>query len=269
MTQYRLEDLLHLMRELRSPEHGCPWDKKQTFASLIPFTLEEAYEVADAIERMEVEDIRLELGDLLFQVVFYAQIAQEQGDFDFDGVVSGITEKLLRRHPHVFPDATLASAGMASDAIGEEQIKSNWERIKQEERGKKPQSSLLDDVPRALSPLMRAAKLQKRAASVGFDWPNVEGALAKVHEEVAELEEAIDLQEKERMTDELGDLFFSCVNLARHLEIDPETALRSTIQKFETRFKYLEADVAAQHQCLSDLSLERLEQAWQRAKLHS
>ena len=265
--QNRLEDLLQLMRDLRSPEHGCPWDKKQSFATLVPYTLEEAYEVVDAIERMEMEDIRLELGDLLFQVVFYAQIASEEGCFDFDAVIAGITEKLLRRHPHVFPEGTLASAGTALASSSEEEIRQNWEQIKQGERVEKVQTSLLDDVPEALSALMRAAKLQKRVAKVGFDWPDESGALAKVHEELAELEEAMASQQKERMTDELGDLLFSCVNLARHLEIEPEMALRGTMRKFEKRFRYLEAELVEARQDISAQSIEQLEAAWQRAKL--
>lgn len=266
MACYRIEDLLQLMRDLRSPDHGCPWDKKQTFRSLIPYTLEEAYEVADAIEGEDMQELRLELGDLLFQVVFYSQLANEQGCFDFDAVVSGITEKLLRRHPHVFPDATLGSAGSAEQSADEHQIKQNWERIKQEEKTGNTSSSILDDVPRALPAVMRAFKLQKRAAKVGFDWPHISGVVDKLHEEVAELEEVIGSAEKERILDELGDILFSCVNLARHLEIDPESALRSTIEKFEARFRHLETEVKDNGGELTEMSLDQLEQAWQRAK---
>ena len=267
MSYYQIEDLIQLMSHLRSSQYGCPWDRKQTFSSLIPYTLEEAYEVVEAIEGGDLDEIRLELGDLLFQVIFYAQLANEQSAFDFNGVVSGITEKLLRRHPHVFPDSTLASAGIAGDEVDEQQIKQNWEQIKRQEKvGKSESLSILDDVPKAFPAMMRAYKLQKCAARVGFDWPEVSGVLDKVREEITELEEAIETEQIDKMTDELGDLLFSCVNLARHLELDPETALRSTIQKFEKRFRHLELGARKEDKNLSDMSLDEMESAWQKAK---
>lgn len=254
------------MQHLRSKEHGCPWDKQQNYASLIPFTLEEAYEVADAIEQGAIADLRLELGDLLFQVVFYAQIAKEEGRFDFSDVIQGITDKLLRRHPHVFPDGTLASAGSIKQEADEQSIKANWERIKAEEKPARQNQSVLDDVPLSAPALARAHKIQSKAARVGFDWPEVSGALAKLYEEIAELEEAMSEGNAAQVADELGDLMFSCVNLARHLQVNAETAMRAATQKFERRFRIMESQVHADQRTLREMNLEELEAAWQLAK---
>ena len=265
-VKHKLEDLLQLMRDLRHPEHGCPWDLQQDHSSIVPHTLEEAYEVADAIERGDSSDLKQELGDLLFQVVFYAQLSAEQQDFDFSDVVDAIVAKLLRRHPHVFPDGTLASAGVAELKFTEEQIKRNWETIKQQERREKTQHSITDDIPRALPALTRANKLQRRVAHVGFDWADTEGIFAKIHEELVELNEAMVSQDQAHITEELGDLLFSCVNLARRLDVSPEAALNSSNQKFVRRFQHIERIAQEQSKALGEMSLDELEAGWQAAK---
>lgn len=267
---YSLQDLLQLMSDLRSPKHGCPWDLKQSYQTIVPHTLEEAYEVADAIERGDLEDLKLELGDLLFQVVFYSQLGKEEDAFDFGEVVSAITEKLLRRHPHVFPDGSLSSAGKGTGDTSEREIKQNWERIKQQERIEKSSDgeaqSITDDVPSALPALARAYKLQKRVAQVGFDWPEIGPVFEKLSEEIEELQEAIGSRDEQRMTDEMGDLLFTCINLSRHLGINPEQALRSTNCKFEKRFRVVEAAVRGEDKNLGEMGVDELEQEWQRAK---
>lgn len=225
---YTLDDLLHLMARLRDPQYGCPWDLKQNYASIVPHTLEEAYEVADTIERGDFEHLQGELGDLLFQVVYYSQLAREEGRFEFDGVVDSITRKLIRRHPHVFPTGELY-APVDTPSLSEAQVKSRWEEIKAEERAEKSQPeqlSLLDDVPATLPALSRAAKLQKRAATVGFDWPAALPVLDKVREELDEVLQAMADGDADALEDEVGDLLFAAVNLARHLKQDPEHALR-------------------------------------------
>ncbi len=221
--------LLRIMERLRDPQRGCPWDLQQGFASIAPHTLEEVYEVIDAIETGDMEQVRGELGDLLFQVVFYAQLGREQGLFDFNAIAAGIGAKLLHRHPHVFPGGTLDGA-TAEPAISADQVLLNWEAIKAEERaarqGSKP-ASVLADVPLALTALLRAAKLQKRAAGQGFDWRNSEGPFAKIDEEVAELKQALGAADQAAVEEEFGDLLFTLVNLSRHLGVNPETALRA------------------------------------------
>jgi len=214
---YTLDDLLHLMARLRDPQYGCPWDLKQDYASIVPHTIEEAYEVADTIERGDFEHLQGELGDLLFQVVYYSQLAREEGRFEFDGVIDAITRKLIRRHPHVFPTGELY-APLDTPMLDEAQVKSRWEEIKAEERAEKSepeQLSLLDDVPAALPALSRAAKLQKRAATVGFDWPDALPVLDKVREELDEVLQAMADGDSDALEDELGDLLFATVNLAR------------------------------------------------------
>ena len=237
---YSLEDLLHLMNRLRDPQFGCPWDIRQTYATIVPHTLEEAYEVADAIERGDFDHLQGELGDLLFQVVYYSQLAREEGRFEFAGVVDSITRKLIRRHPHVFPTGDLY-APLDVPRLSEEQVKQRWEEIKAEERAEKSsapeQLSLLDDVPAALPALSRSAKLQKRAGQVGFDWPDALPVLDKVREELDEVLEAMADNDSAAIADEVGDLLFSVVNLARHLKVDPETALRGANGMFERRFR--------------------------------
>src|SRR5690606_25070066 len=227
---YRMDDLLHLMARLRDPQRGCPWDLQQDFRSIVPHTLEEAYEVADAIERGDFEHLPGELGDLLFQVVYYCQLAGEEGRFGFPEVVDAITRKLVRRHPHVFPDGDLYGSPDLP-RLDEAAIKARWEQIKAEERAERAaapeQLSLLDDVPAVLPALSRAAKLQKRAAGVGLDWPEALPILDKLREEQDELLEAMSTGAPEALKNELGDLLFTVVNLARHLDLNPEDALRA------------------------------------------
>ncbi|WP_223534325.1 nucleoside triphosphate pyrophosphohydrolase [Pseudomonas sp. GL-B-16] len=266
---YSLEDLLHLMNRLRDPQYGCPWDIKQTWATIVPHTLEEAYEVADAIERGDFDHLQGELGDLLFQVVYYSQLAREEGRFEFAGVVDSITRKLIRRHPHVFPTADLY-APVDVPRLSEAQVKQRWEEIKAEERAEKSsapeQLSLLDDVPAALPALSRSAKLQKRAGQVGFDWPDALPVLDKVREELDEVLEAMSQNDPEAVADEIGDLLFSVVNLARHLKVDPETALRGANGKFERRFRFIEQALRDTRRPMEDCTLEELDALWGEAK---
>lgn len=266
---HTLEDLLHLMARLRDPQFGCPWDLQQNYASIVPHTLEEAYEVADTIERGDFDHLQGELGDLLFQVVYYSQLAREEGRFEFDGVVDGITRKLIRRHPHVFPTGDLY-APLETPRLSEEQVKQRWEQIKAEERAEKAgapeQLSLLDDVPTALPALSRSAKLQKRAAQVGFDWPDALPVLDKVREELDEVLEAMADNDAEGIADEVGDLLFSVVNLARHLKVDPETALRAANTKFERRFRFIEQALRETHRPIENCGLEELDALWGEAK---
>jgi nucleoside triphosphate diphosphatase len=266
---YQLDDLLHLMARLRDPQHGCPWDLKQSYASIVPHTLEEAYEVADAIERGDFEHLPGELGDLLFQVVYYSQLAREEGRFEFAQVVDGITRKLVRRHPHVFPDGDLYGA-VDLARLEEAAVKQRWEEIKAEERAEKAaapeQLSLLDDVPTALPSLSRAIKLQKRAAQVGFDWPEALPVVDKVREELDEVLEAMSENDPEAIADEIGDLLFVVSNLARHLKVDPETALRAANGKFERRFRFIEQALREAGRAMQDCSLDELDALWGEAK---
>ena len=255
---HSIERLLTIMQRLRDPESGCPWDRAQTYKTIVPHTLEEAYEVADAIEREDYAELRDELGDLLFQVVFYAQLAKEEGRFDFEQVAAAIADKLVRRHPHVFADMQFADA--------DEQTR-HWEALKQQERAaksKQTHSSILDGIARTLPAMSLANKLQKRAAQVGFDWPDQAGVVAKVHEELEELQQ--DWADPDRREDEMGDLLFTCVNLARHAGCDPEAALRRANQKFEGRFRQLEMHCAAQQRQLDQLNPDELEALWQAVK---
>ncbi len=269
--RYQLDDLLSLMAVLRDPEQGCPWDIKQDWDSIIPHTLEEAYEVADAIERRAYAELPGELGDLLFQVVYYAQFGAEEQRFDFHTVVDTLTAKMLRRHPHVFPEGTLASRrppGISAEDVQAGQVKSRWEALKAEERadraGQPP--SVLDDVPRTLPALSRANKLTKRAASVGFDWPDSRGVLAKIREELGEVEEAIAAGDDDHVREEVGDLLFAVTNLARALKADPEQCLRATNRKFERRFRYVEDTLAGNGCPMGQASLDEMERHWQVAK---
>jgi ATP diphosphatase len=256
-----IDRLLDLMALLRDPNGGCPWDLEQDFATIAPHTIEEAYEVAEAIERGDMAALKDELGDLLFQTVFYAQMAKERGAFDFDAIAEAITEKMIRRHPHVFGTASVESA--------EAQIHA-WEAHKAEERrarasaeGRSP--SVLDGVTGGLPALTRAVKLQKRAARVGFDWRAAEEVLAKIEEEVAEVRAELGAG-RDRLASELGDLLFAVVNLARHLELDPETALRHANTKFERRFRAIEERLAATDQPVGQASLKEMEDAWTAVK---
>ena len=252
-----IQKLLDIMKRLRDRERGCPWDLEQDFSTIAPYTIEEAYEVADAIEREDMGDLRDELGDLLFQVVFYAQMADEEGHFNFDDVASAINEKMLRRHPHVFGDETDRS---------QTTIKQNWERIKAAERAVKSDDSVLAGVAKALPALKRAQKLGKRAATVGFDWPDRKGVHEKIQEELAELEQAVGTRDRDDIEEEFGDLLFAVVNLARHLKVDPENALRRANDKFERRFRTMEADIDASGRQFRDFNLEGLDRLWRKAK---
>jgi ATP diphosphatase len=252
-----IDKLLEVMARLRDPEHGCPWDQQQDFASIAPYTVEEAYEVADAITREDFGALRDELGDLLFQVVFHARMAQEAGLFDFDDVAGTITDKMLRRHPHVFGSDEERAAG-AQDG--------SWERIKAEERAEKADYSALTGVAKALPSLKRAQKLGKRASMVGFDWPDRHGPREKIHEELDELEAAVGTRSQPSIEEEFGDLLFAAVNLARHLGVDPEKALTGANYKFERRFRDMEQAITGAGKQLRDLSLESLEMEWRAAK---
>ncbi|WP_395764626.1 nucleoside triphosphate pyrophosphohydrolase [Stutzerimonas balearica] len=266
---YQLADLLHLMARLRDPQHGCPWDLQQDYASIVPHTLEEAYEVADAIERRDFAHLPGELGDLLFQVVYYSQLAREEGRFDFATVVDAITRKLVRRHPHVFPDGDLYGSPELP-RLDEAAIKQRWEQIKAEERAEQAaapeQLSLLDDVPHALPALSRAAKLQKRAAGVGFDWPEALPVVDKLHEELNEVLKAMSENDPQAIAEEIGDLLFVVVNLARHLKVDPENALRAANGKFERRFRFIEQVLRDAGRSPESCDLEELDALWDAAK---
>ena len=246
--------LVEIMRVLRGPG-GCPWDRDQSFATIAPYTIEEAYEVASAIEEQDFRSLPGELGDLLFQTVFHAQMASEAGLFDFGDVVEAVTAKMIRRHPHVFGDET-------AKANAEDQ-KAYWEALKAQERKAKAQTGVLDDVPAALPALVRADKLQKRASSVGFDWNNAEHVLDKIAEEAREVVEAPTQAARE---EELGDLLFVIANLARHLKVDPEAALRAANAKFTHRFRHIEAALAAKGSSPAAATLDEMEALWQDAK---
>jgi len=289
---YQMDDLLYLMARLRDPEHGCPWDLKQSFESIVPHTLEEAYEVADAISRGDRNDIKDELGDLLFQVIFYAQLGKEEQSFVFGDVVDNIVQKLVRRHPHVFPEGQLRQHFPEGSTFSDDQIKAQWEIIKQEERRLKKQlgssiptansnkfqpetDSILSDVPSNLPVLNRAEKLQKRAAHHGFDWPNIKPVIEKLEEELAELKVELtkaegksldDERVHSRLQDEMGDVLFCCVNLSRFLKVKPEQALRSTNDKFVRRFQFIEAQLFESDLTLESASLEELDRVWDQAK---
>lgn len=261
-TGYTLDDLLYLMARLRDPQTGCPWDIKQDYASIAPSTIEEAYEVVDAIEKQDFGHLNEELGDLLFQVIFYAQIGKEEQRFDFSSIVSSLVEKLVRRHPHVFPEGTLQSQVSDRHNLPDD-IKQRWEIIKQQERAAKGAHGVLDDVPVNLPALSRAAKLQKRAANVGFDWENIHGPLAKVREELIEVEEALEQNDSEHLSEELGDLLFAVVNVVRYLKEDPEAVLRSANRKFEKRFQYIEQQLGDQ---LEAADIDTMNRLWDEAK---
>jgi len=259
-----LERLLVIMKSLRDPESGCPWDLEQTIETIKAFTLEEAYEVVDAIERNDMEGLRDELGDLLFHIVFYSEMADEEKHFNFHDVVKQANQKLERRHPHVFSDFKVANV---------EQVKTLWEQIKQQERKDaaidtdNKSTNLLDDIGKNMPAIKRAEKLQKRAATVGFDWTDSQDILNKIDEELSELRHA--LQEPhniDNISEELGDLMFCCVNLARHFKIDSEISLRNTNEKFVSRFKYIEEILKKRDKLLTDASLEEMDRLWNEAK---
>ncbi len=263
--------LLNIVQTLRDPEDGCAWDIKQTFSSIVPYTIEEVYEVADAIDQQDFEHLKDELGDLLLQIVYYTQMAREQNLFDFEAVAGNISDKLVRRHPHIFEKQNFdADAADSNDKI--------WEQVKLQERKEKVSkditekdsadtTSLLDDIPSALPQLMRAQKIQKRVASVGFDWPEISGVIEKVEEELSELKEVINTDNNyDALEEELGDLLFSIVNLGRHLDVKAEEALRKGNKKFIKRFQYLEEKINCSDSVIQNYSLAELEELWQQAK---
>ena len=255
-----IERLKEIMARLRAPDGGCPWDLEQNFATIAPYTIEEAYEVADAIEREDAEDLKDELGDLLFQVVYHAQMAAEVHQFTFDDVVEVICDKMVRRHPHVFGEAEIADAEAQTAA---------WESHKANERAAADDdgaASVLDGVAKGYPALLRALKLQNRAVRVGFDWPEAGGALAKLKEEIGELEREMENGEAAALQDEFADVLFSLVNLARKLEIEPEAALRQGNSKFERRFRWIEERLSAGGRAIEDASLAEMESLWQEAK---
>ncbi len=257
---HSIDDLLAIMSRLRDPQYGCPWDRNQTFATIAPYTIEEAYEVADAIDRGDMNELGEELGDLLFQVVFYAQMAKEMRSFSFDDIVNAICEKMIRRHPHVFADAEYAS---------EQELRSAWDQHKQRERDDKAQfdKSVLAGVARALPALLRADKLQQRAARVQFDWPDYSGPIEKCREEIRELEAELEGElDSVRINQEIGDLLFSCVNLARHVGVNAEQALRTANEKFERRFRSMEASLASKGGRFEDMDPLKLDQLWEQVK---
>jgi MazG family protein len=258
-----IDRLLAIMARLRDPETGCAWDLEQSFATVAPYTVEEAYEVADAIERGDLADLKDELGDLLLQVVFHARMAQEQGAFAFDDVATAINDKMIRRHPHVFAEETYAS--LAHQKEGWEALKAA-ERARKQVGGKGRTASLLDDVPVGLPALTRAVKLSKRAAGVGFVWPTVEDVMAKLHEEVGELEAEIAAGDLEKARQEMGDVLFVVANLARTLEVDPEDSLRFTNAKFARRFQYIEARLAERGKTPDQSDLAEMDALWDEAK---
>ncbi|ATA19352.1 ATP diphosphatase [Gibbsiella quercinecans] len=260
MTQVTsLQRLLTIMKKLRDPQTGCPWDRTQTFDSIAPYTLEETYEVLDAIQRQDYDDLRDELGDLLFQVVFYAQMGQEQGLFDFQDICHAISDKLERRHPHIFGDASAADTAA---------VAARWEKIKTQERAEKALHSALDDIPQALPALMKAHKIQKRCAAVGFDWNTLGPVVDKVYEEIDEVmhEARQAVVDEKKLEEELGDLLFATVNLTRHLGHKAENALQAANRKFERRFRQVEAIIGQQGMSMNDATLEQMEAAWQQVK---
>ncbi|MCU0789628.1 MAG: nucleoside triphosphate pyrophosphohydrolase [Nitratireductor sp.] len=261
--------LVEIMAALRTPGTGCPWDLQQDFRTIAPYTIEEAYEVADAIDRGDMEELKLELGDLLLQSVYHARMAEEAGHFNFDDVVEAITRKMIRRHPHVFGDEEARSAGSA---------KGQWERIKAEEKAELAAAkaargyrgpagaSILDDIPSTLPGLMVAVKLQSRAGKVGFDWNDPRAVIAKIREELDEVEAELDTGSQQELAGEVGDVLFAVANLARHLHLDPEGAVRSANAKFRKRFSHIEQNVARLGKTLETATLEEMEMLWQEAK---
>lgn len=256
--KYEFSDLIDIMKLLRSKE-GCPWDREQTHDSLKRYLIEETYEVLEVIDLKDKDRLCEELGDLLLQIVFHAQISAEDGGFDINDVISGICRKMVERHTHVFGSAKADSA---------DEVLENWEAIKKKEKGQESQTEVLRSVPSNLPALMRSYKVQQKAAQVGFDWDNIEDVVAKVHEEIKELEDVYKSKNVERITDEMGDVFFALVNLARFLKIQPELALTGTINKFIKRFEYVERESAEMGKRLENMKLSEMDELWNKAKIH-
>lgn len=262
MARDSVQDLIDIMARLRDPDYGCAWDLAQNFESISPHTIEEAYEVADAIESGTMDNIKDELGDLLFQVVFYAQMAKEQGEFTFHDIAQHVGEKMVFRHPHVFGNRQAEGQNFTSEDVAR-----LWEEQKAREgKNTNSKSGLLDSVTRGLPALMRAFKLQKKAAKVGFEWDTAQDILPKLDEELNEFSEAVREDNKDRIEDEFGDLLFVMVNIARRYDIDPETALRQTNNKFERRFRYIEGELHKEGEDIAAAPLSRMEELWQQAK---
>jgi len=264
VNQFNLNDLRRVMERLRDPATGCPWDIKQNFDSIVPSTLEECYELAEAIAQKDYPHVAEELGDVLFQVIFYSQLGSEKGLFTLDGVIDTLVTKLIRRHPHVFANEQIE--GVVDSDASVEDVKQSWEAIKEAERQSKSLDGILADVPVALPALPRAQKLQKRAARVGFDWDSPYEVLRKLEEEVAELRAALATGGKPAVIDELGDVLFTSVNLARQLDTDAESVLRQASAKFERRFSHMESSAAARKENFADLSKDQMEALWRSAK---
>lgn len=282
---YELDDLLYLMQRLRDPDTGCPWDVKQTFDSIVPHTLEEAHEVAEAIAQQDWPHVEEELGDLLFQVIFYSQLGTEQSLFDFSSVIHMLVEKLIRRHPHVFPNGDLSQRREPNSCPTDEEINAQWQIIKAQEKALKQRQQTkqahrsnslalvdyLDDIPVSLPALTRADKIQRKVSQRGFDWTELGGVIAKIREELVEVEEELAERNKERLRHEIGDLLFACVNLSRHLDISPEQALDQANRRFSERYTIAAESLAAQERSLelgntNHVSAEEMEMAWQYAK---
>lgn len=264
-ARYSLDDALYLMARLRDPVDGCPWDVQQSYADIVPYTLEECYELVDAISQGDMHHTEEELGDVLFQVIFYAQLGKEDNVFDFDSIVHSLVDKLVRRHPHVFPNGQLRQR-FGSQTKASEDIKATWETIKGQERAAKQQGGVLDDVPIALPALTRAQKLQKRAASVGMEWPTVAAVFDSVESELQELKDAIQEGDTKHIAEEAGDALFSLVNVIRHLKLDAETCLRQANEKFSGRIRAMEAVCESQNTQMAELSEAQLEGLWQQVK---
>lgn len=256
MPKYTLDDLVKIMAKLRG-EPGCPWDKRQTHRTLRPFLIEEAYEVVDAIDRNNTKDLVEELGDLLLQIVFHSHIGHEKNAFDVSDVISGICEKMIRRHPHIFSDIVVN---------GTDEVLENWEDIKRQEKDLKTEAQSMRNLPKTLPALMKALKVQEKAARVGFDWDNITGALKKVSEELDELKEVYNTGNSDKIREEIGDLIFACVNVARFLEVEPELALNDAIKKFIRRFSFVETEAAKSDKNLRDMNLHDMDILWQQSK---
>jgi tetrapyrrole methylase family protein/MazG family protein len=252
----KFEELVGIMHTLRKPG-GCPWDREQTFDSLKEYVIEETYEVVDAIDAHDLDELRGELGDLMLQIVFQSELAEEQGDFDIKDVIEGISTKLIRRHPHVFGDTSVAGA---------DEVVHRWEQIKRGEKGYEHRTSILDGVPRQLPALMLAMEISKRAAKAGFEWPRLDAVVDKLDEEVQELKAELHQDNRERISEELGDLLFTVVNIARWTKVHPEDALRAMTNRFSTRFRHIEAAANGAGKTLEEMSIEEMDAAWDQAK---
>ena len=267
--RYSFDDLLYLMNRLRDPDTGCPWDLEQDFATIAPFTLEETCEVLEAIVNKDYENLREELGDLLFQVIFHSRMAQEQSFFNISDVVHDLVCKMVRRHPHVFPDGDLRTRRNPADTTTSAQVTDSWAQIKQQEKGggNAPASAMPDQLPAALPAMEKARKIQEAAAKVGFDWGEPEPVYEKIQEEIEEIQQASqDDEGQDRVAEEVGDLLFACVNLARHLSVNPEMALRQASGKFERRFRAMEQKAIADNYEFQQLALAEMEAYWQQSK---